>query len=260
MGVATFLGQPTPQPNDAGDLIQSTSRSGWVVYEEQITNPTSRPFKIWVSLQSLPGSLKLISYLSEPRFHTIYGFPEPIFFPFYHHSVADLEVGELVVTHQDKKVDLLSLQPGSWDEITLEPNETMLLQWKAQPSSYVNPCSLPPTLHQTFTWKVNIESDPIGFFGEIKVLYPERSQLRSKAYTITWSFGGGEIKGTWDREIRLTHPFVSKADATRSTSVNEGVSPPPEFMVLFHGTIATQIGMGIIPGASESFTCQGMFR
>src|SRR5690606_17101558 len=115
--------------------------------------------------------------------------------------------------------------------------ETALLEWKVQPVKSSNPCALPLTKNKVFHWSfveekrafVRVE---LGILGHTYVRTPPEKMIpqpRSDVRTIEWSFFRGELMGAWEREIRLTHPFVSKTEATRSIPSSGSVSPPLEF-------------------------------
>jgi hypothetical protein len=264
---------PLVSPSGTDDLIRKTSESGFIIYEETIKNPTSRPFQIWLSHSSHSGALKLKSYLQEPQYssHANTAPTGPNYA--YYESIADLEVGELVAIHESLKVESFELQHDSWESITLEPFETLTLQWRAIASTSAVSCQLPLTRQAAFSWvyvrpptpptRTLFNFGPHGGGIWIDVPAPAETivpQYFSETRTIDWSFVRGELVGSWNREIRLAHPFISKTDATRSLPSTGASAPPLEFKVLDQSTISTDIVMGSLPGSHTPYSCQGVFR
>ena len=258
---------PAPQPAQAADLIRQTSERGWQIYQEQITNPLPREFFLWFRNAPVGAGLSLKSYIRHPFFRERpTAEPEG---PFWlnDQSTAQLEVNSLGVRHGNGEEERIRLRPGQWSRVILRPLEVLTLEWWAHPVPNSRECHLFPAQIAFLNWQVpppplvRWRSDiPEGIQRHMEeaLTGPRLPEARSRQVQIQWEFVGASLSGQWNRDIRLTHPFLAEREAAQQRG--EAPSPTDFIRLGDPNPVRTEFLQGQRDAQASDYPCQGIFR
>jgi|GEM_PF-5099284 len=246
---------------DANRFVQSL-RSGWSI-REQLTNPTQRMLALWVRLGQ-ERNVRIRTELVVPRF--VENKSEEPSGPNYEHyeSFASLRFDGLKVTKgSEVRADLQWTESSgvqnssqnsmsSWVRIEMQPAETFIFEWKANPQASHLRCSIPePEIH-SFRWsKLSCLLD-INPFTRLKCLAGGpylKLAIYSKEIKETWSVASVQFQGVLEREIRVT-------DFSRDSIEEENIDLT---QVSLFEKIPVKLQVGESPHKATSFACQGLF-
>ncbi len=255
---------PVPPSPNAVEFVKSISREGRVVRIESWTNPSSRPFTLWVRAQTGRQALKLHTEIQMSEY-TPRGDGPPLG-PHLRsqNSSAELSVTQIVAEHGGPggESEESSDVGNQWVSFTLKAAEVLYLYWRANPSVGVRDCLIPPPqiipmswleiFPQTFSRVLNI---PIGVWQD------RPDPLRPPAYhtqnmTHHSRVVGGALQGNWEGEVRLVHPFTSQQEATRANAPGSS----REYRVLWSSALQEALVAESFNPALPSYYCQGIFR
>jgi len=262
-------------PGELTEFVKTTSNQGWEVKREKIVNPMPRSFTLWLRTRLDPSSLKMSTYLSSPSYTE--QAEAPPLGPHWNRfkSIGALQMDTLKVRHEGGQGETLRMRGHKWVSVSLNPSETITLEWWAKPSPETVDCVLPQTqvmnlnwltVHpQTYHWEVQAEAQnalaALGFnhmLPHVARQIPDPvvpPTLNSQAVSIDWTLRGASILGNWGREIRLVHPFTSKDDATRDQA-DGGI----EYLTLNDSGLEASISVGESENDAADFGCQGVFK
>jgi hypothetical protein len=137
----------------APQFVKTVSQTGWIVRREKVVNPTSRSFQLWLRANTAPHSLNLDTYLKYPSYVLHRHSPPTGPKSNYEYSRGEMEVTHIDVIHEDGAKDSVDFKNNEWFSIVLNPNETLKLEWRAQPSNRARSCSVPQSHGIQATWQ-----------------------------------------------------------------------------------------------------------
>ncbi len=288
--IKSKISEPEKLP-DSKSFVKAASNEGWIVLEEKISNPTTRPFTLWLRAKTPSLPLRLVTGIMTPTYLERSNHPPERGEPKYYHSTGGFQISTLEVEHEDKQGESHPLILDQWIGIPFHPKETLTLKWRAKRGIDVPHCSLPPSQWvnlywleippQTFrqeTWIEKVEHvvvpKIIGHYGGVTPRAEYRDEVRSRsvanplsppllksiAVNIDWTIMGAELLGNWSREIRLAHLFTPKEDAIRDTSNDTHESSEVSQYLIASEEIKTDISPANVAVKTWDFLCQGVFR
>lgn len=253
---------------------KTVSAIGWVVKKEKWSNPSTRPFTLWIrKTDNDSGSLQSYIRTSTCR-QNPNSAPEGPFHSFGI-STAEFRVSSLMIRHSDGRIEEADLAPDQWAQVEIQPAESVLLEWRALPVSGTPRCSIAATdvvyrweipakklyqnhlihgLHSKETMESLLRSHPMqGITNEVIV---RPAEPRAQPCRVGTDLVGARLEAKWNREIRIAHPFVVAEDAKLSfQGAQKQEMPDLKVIETPEENFSASVG-DVRPGIGP-FSCQG---
>jgi hypothetical protein len=225
------------------------------IHKESIKNPTPRELKLW--LKASTNQLRLAHVFSFPVWSVV-GVPEVVKTE-QRISVGKLAVGWVDVVHEDQRKETVELDAQGWGSVTLKPNETLQLVWRASPAKQAQYCSIPEKVSQQRSWTTVHSSHPlhprvIYFAGTHWGTRAWNGETLSEAVPIVihyvkeveteWTLSQVQLGGEWTREIRVAPAYMTQAQATGTEEYVAGaeVNSLQNFKRTHAATVSLELG------------------
>jgi len=279
--------QAVIQPESSTSLksmLAQFAHKGWVIKTERVTNPSLRPYYLWLRTSASPSKSKALELRTQLHHKTYQARPTeppagPKDEPYL--SIAQGQVRKVtwtrlrlpptspsdssLVPEGGPLVEEKILTPNAWVQFVVQPLETVEISWWAMPQPGVISCflPLPETVH--FNWSVPgrpIEiprSDTSNFLSAVFLPYmvPGPPILKTESRQQSWNYVGGKLTGEWGREIRIAFPFTALDQV--NAAFREG-EISQEVKSIASDTLNAQVFHGQPVSSLRPFHCQGVFE
>lgn len=248
---------PVPPPPT---LVPEFVSQGWIIQSEAITNPAPKVLHLWVKAGAAPGDLKMRTYLDatlhagadQAKISSVrqFNFTNRV-------STGDATLQSVKAIHQDGTQQLLSFKAGEWLLLPLHPNETLRLDWIAGPAPGTPIFNLPAPDHETYTYRI-IDSERQNSIDP-QCRFHTFTKEKTVHYQYNWGYVGGELVGTWQRQIRIAHDFTQREFAV-GVPGQEGSGLAFHSQEVRNESISTHVKHGELHPLSWPHPQQGIFR
>ena len=238
--------QAFPSP---GAYVQALDKI-FVLGQDELSNPTARPLKLWVRAHS--GSrLALKTSLAYGRF--VERASEPPAGPYYDQHVSEgyFEPTKVIVRQKGSAAQSEFSVVNGWAGIDLLPYEVIQLQWVGESKAI---CSLPAATNRILNWTTGYQHRCPPRSEACEPGW--RSTPHSQTVTESWGVIGASLNGLFGREIRIADPDLDKSLAT-SELIPPQVSSLVRLIANSADLTSETIGTALSHGTSPA-VCQGV--